>query len=83
MDQSSSKGVGRQKETTIIFFTECPKVIDRFRYDIKDAPSTLVYRLMKAVWIPAKDGKFYPPKKMTRNELLDEFPYPKFVTFRK
>ena len=44
-------------------------------YPTNSAPSSLVYHLMKFAWIPAKDGKFYAPKNMTRNELLDEFPY--------
>ena len=31
MDQSSCGGDGGQKETTVIFYSECPKVVDRFR----------------------------------------------------
>lgn len=45
------------------------------KYPTKSAPSSLVYHLMKFTWIPAKDGNFYAPKKMTRNDLLDDFPY--------
>ena len=31
MDQSTSRGIGRQKTATVIFNSECPKVVDRFR----------------------------------------------------
>lgn len=31
MDQSPSRGIGRQKTATVIFNRECPKVVDRFR----------------------------------------------------
>ena len=32
MDQSSCRCIGRQKDTTVIFDNECPKVVDRFRW---------------------------------------------------
>ena len=35
MDQSPSRGIGRQNTATVIFNRECPKVVDRFRYPDK------------------------------------------------
>ena len=32
MDQSPSRGIGRQKTATVIFNRQCPKVVDRFRF---------------------------------------------------
>jgi hypothetical protein len=31
MDQSPNRIIGRQKTATVIFNSECPKVVDRFR----------------------------------------------------
>ena len=45
------------------------------QYQTKVAPSTLIYCLSESSWIPSKDGSFYPPKKMTKSDLLDDFVY--------
>ena len=45
MDQSSSGGIRRQKTATVIFDSQCPKVVDRFR------PSPLKPRVRKEVLI--------------------------------
>ncbi len=31
LDQPTGEHVGEQKQSSLIFFNECPKVVDRFR----------------------------------------------------
>ena len=38
MDQSTSRDVRRQKAATVIFDSECPKVVDRFRFRFLSCP---------------------------------------------
>ncbi len=51
----------------------------RFRpnqqYETRSAPSTLVYELKDAKWIPTRDGEFRRPAEVTRKDLLDNFQY--------
>ena len=35
MDQPSGEHVGEQKQSSVIFFNECPKVVDRFREEVQ------------------------------------------------
>lgn len=41
----------------------------------RTAPSTLVYKLRKAAWIPGPNGRFYKPAKMTEDVLSSGFQY--------
>ncbi|MEA2077957.1 MAG: restriction endonuclease subunit S, partial [Candidatus Marinimicrobia bacterium] len=36
LDQPTGEHVGEQKQSSLIFFNECPKVVDRFRYLISE-----------------------------------------------
>lgn len=44
-------------------------------FNIKTAPSSLVHSLTNSSWIPTKNGQLYPPQKVTREMLLDEYIY--------
>lgn len=76
-------GAKDQNISYLVWSTMCkaPKVVldARFRpnqqYQTMIASSTLVHCLSKASWIPAKDGNFYPPQEITKNNLLDNWIY--------
>jgi hypothetical protein len=42
-------------------------------YDVRVVPSSVIHTLRKASWIPARDGKFYDPRDMTREMLPTDF----------
>ena len=41
MDQPTGEYFGGQKQSSVIFFNECPKVIDRFRYSLYAPEATV------------------------------------------
>ena len=45
------------------------------RYETRKADSVLVHELRKQKWVPARDGKFYRPRDVAQDNLIDGFPY--------
>src|SRR5690606_2883554 len=42
-------------------------------YSIKEVDSQLIYHLRDSVWIPDKEGFFYKPEDISREQLRDDF----------
>lgn len=45
------------------------------QYSIKTVDSQLVYHLKDNAWIPDKEGFFYKPENISRDQLRDDFPF--------
>jgi len=61
MDQSPSTCVGGQKTATVIFNSECPKVVDRFRFRDDILTLTLPIPLFQRMEKEANDSVFQIP----------------------
>lgn len=56
VDQSPGKGIGGQETATVIFDSECPKVVDRFHWSM--SKNDYLFTMCSANFCPYNEKRF-------------------------